>query len=103
MRLAVDYYDPTIEDMYRLQHTVDDEVCLLQVLDTAGQEEFYALRDSWFRAGDCFMVVFSFTSRKSFDEARMYHEAMLRVKDAEVGDVPVVLVGNKVDLEKERT
>ena len=87
--------------MYRLQHTVDNEVTLLQVLDTAGQEEFYALRDSWFRAGDCFLMVFSFTSRKSFEEVSKYYEAMCRVKDADHGTVPVVLVGNKVDLEDE--
>jgi hypothetical protein len=30
-------YDPTIEDCYRKQWVVDDQPCLLEVLDTAGQ------------------------------------------------------------------
>jgi small GTP-binding protein len=36
----VDDYDPTIEDSYRKQCVIDDEVALLDVLDTAGQEEY---------------------------------------------------------------
>jgi len=40
----VDEYDPTIEDSYRKQCIIDDEVALLDVLDTAGQEEYSAMR-----------------------------------------------------------
>lgn len=36
----MDEYDPTIEDSYRKQTTIDGEVALLDVLDTAGQEEY---------------------------------------------------------------
>ena len=52
----VPYWDPTIEDTYRMQLTVDSEFSLLQILDTAGQEEFYAMRDSWVRSGECFYL-----------------------------------------------
>jgi len=40
-------YDPTIEDSYRKQCFIDDEVALLDVLDTAGQEEFGAMREQY--------------------------------------------------------
>ncbi|KAL5032386.1 hypothetical protein BDV3_000963 [Batrachochytrium dendrobatidis] len=40
----VDEYDPTIEDSYRKQTVVDGEVAMLDVLDTAGQEEYSAMR-----------------------------------------------------------
>ena len=40
-------YDPTIEDMYKRQQEIDGETSMLSVLDTAGQEEFFAMRDSW--------------------------------------------------------
>lgn len=36
----MDEYDPTIEDSYRKQVFVDGETCLLDILDTAGQEEY---------------------------------------------------------------
>ena len=39
----VDEYDPTIEDSYRKQVAIDEETCLLDILDTAGQEEYSAM------------------------------------------------------------
>ncbi|CAH8519635.1 unnamed protein product [Schistosoma mattheei] len=36
----VEEYDPTIEDSYRKQMVIDGEICLLDILDTAGQEEY---------------------------------------------------------------
>ena len=41
----VEEYDPTIEDSYRKQVVIDGETCLLDILDTAGQEEYSATRD----------------------------------------------------------
>ena len=43
----VDEYDPTIEDSYRKQVVIDGETCLLDILDTAGQEvkPFVSVRD----------------------------------------------------------
>ena len=48
----IDEYDPTIEDSYRKQVTIDDETCLLDILDTAGQEEYSAMRDQVSRASE---------------------------------------------------
>jgi GTPase KRas protein len=38
-------YDPTIEDSYRKQVMIDEETALLDILDTAGQEEFNSMQD----------------------------------------------------------
>ncbi|KAJ9473835.1 putative 60S ribosomal protein L19-A (putative) [Pseudozyma hubeiensis] len=43
----VETYDPTIDDSYRKQTVIDDQPCVLEVLDTAGQEEYTALRYQW--------------------------------------------------------
>ena len=48
----VDEYDPTIEDSYRKQVVIDGETCLLDILDTAGQEEYSAMRDQYMRTGE---------------------------------------------------
>ena len=96
----IDEYDPTIEDSYRKQVTIDDETCLLDILDTAGQEEYSAMRDQYMRTGQGFVCVFAITSRSSFDEINSFRNQILRVKDAD--QVPMVLVGNKADLESER-
>eukprot|EP00020_Sapocribrum_chincoteaguense_P002621 CAMPEP_0170746194 /NCGR_PEP_ID=MMETSP0437-20130122/8683_1 /TAXON_ID=0 /ORGANISM="Sexangularia sp." /LENGTH=218 /DNA_ID=CAMNT_0011084937 /DNA_START=64 /DNA_END=717 /DNA_ORIENTATION=+ len=85
---------------YRKQVTIDEETCLLDILDTAGQEEYSAMRDQYMRTGQGFLCVYSITSRASFDEIRSFREQILRVKDADKS--PMVLVGNKSDLEQER-
>jgi len=96
----VDEYDPTIEDSYRKQVNIDNETCLLDILDTAGQEEYSAMRDSYMRTGQGFILTYSITSRQSFNEATVFRDQIHRVKDAD--HVPIVLTGNKCDLEDER-
>lgn len=93
----VDEYDPTIEDSYRKQVVIDGETCLLDILDTAGQEEYSAMRDQYMRTGEGFLLVFAVNNAKSFEDIAMYREQIKRVKDAD--DVPMVLVGNKCDLQ----
>lgn len=63
----VDEYDPTIEDSYRKQCQIDAEPALLDVLDTAGQEEYSAMREQYMRTGEGFLLVYSITSRNSFE------------------------------------
>ena len=36
----IESYDPTIEDSYRKQIEVDGRQCILEILDTAGTEQF---------------------------------------------------------------
>eukprot|EP01107_Rhizomastix_libera_P011467 TRINITY_DN28928_c0_g1_i1.p1 TRINITY_DN28928_c0_g1~~TRINITY_DN28928_c0_g1_i1.p1 ORF type:complete len:187 (-),score=27.20 TRINITY_DN28928_c0_g1_i1:66-626(-) len=92
----VDEYDPTIEDSYRKQVTIDGESCLLDILDTAGQDDYSAMRDSYMRTGQGFLIVFSVTSKPSFAETATFHDQILRVKDAD--HVPMLLAGNKCDI-----
>ena len=115
----VDEYDPTIEgpplhqslrsgeslpisgpDSYRKQCVIDDEVALLDVLDTAGQEEYSAMREQYMRTGEGFLLVYSITSRQSFEEILTFQQQILRVKDKDY--FPIIIVGNKCDLDNER-
>ncbi|KAI7862744.1 ras-like protein 1 [Spinellus fusiger] len=96
----VDEYDPTIEDFYRKQCCIDSEVAFLDVLDTAGQEEYSAMREQYMRNGEGFLLVYSITSRLSFEEIITLHQQICRVKDQ--ASFPMVLAANKCDLESER-
>jgi len=97
----VEKYDPTIEDSYRKQVDVDGVPFMLDVMDTAGQEEYSALRDSYMKTGQGFILVYDITSQTSFEQATKLRIQIVRIKD-DNEDIPIVLVGNKCDLEKER-
>lgn len=58
------------------------------------------MRDQYMRTGQGFVMVYSITSRSSFDEINAFREQILRVKDKD--SVPMVLAGNKCDLATER-
>jgi len=93
-------YDPTIEDSYTKQCVIDDEVARLDILDTAGQEEFSAMREQYMRSGEGFLLVFSLTERQSFEEVYKFHKQVLRVKDRD--EFPMLIVGNKADMDRQR-
>ena len=94
-------YDPTIEDNYRKPIRIDGQVERLDILDTAGQEEYNSMRDMWYDVGQGFLLVYSLTVRSTFEELVGMRKEILMVKDS-VDCVPIVLVGNKCDLEDER-
>ena len=52
------------------------------------------------REGEAFLIVYSVTSRASFDRVEKFRTQVARVKDSDA--VPVVLVGNKIDRVHER-
>ncbi|KAI1728025.1 ras family domain-containing protein [Ditylenchus destructor] len=98
--IFVEKYDPTIEDSYRKQVEVDGQQCMLEILDTAGTEQFTAMRDLYMKNGQGFVLVYSITAQSTFNDLMDLRDQILRVKDTD--DVPMILVGNKCDLEDER-
>ncbi|CAL8114250.1 unnamed protein product [Orchesella dallaii] len=93
-------YDPTIEDFYRKEIEVDGSPCVLEILDTAGTEQFASMRDLYIKNGQGFLVVYSITNHQTFQDIKTMKEQISRVKGAD--KVPLLLVGNKVDLEHQR-
>ncbi len=87
-------YDPTIEDSYRKQVVVDGKSCMLEVPDTAGQEEYTALRDQWIRDGEGFLLVYSICERSSFTRVSRFHRQIMSVKGVVGARTPVMLVGH---------
>eukprot|EP01091_Cochliopodium_minus_P002790 TRINITY_DN1264_c0_g1_i1.p1 TRINITY_DN1264_c0_g1~~TRINITY_DN1264_c0_g1_i1.p1 ORF type:complete len:185 (-),score=64.08 TRINITY_DN1264_c0_g1_i1:82-636(-) len=97
----VETYDPTIEDSYTRQTVIDGIACRLEILDTAGQEEFTALRDQWIRDSEGFVLIYSIISRVSFEQVTTFLDQVKRVK-CDLDVIPITLVGNKCDLEDKR-
>ena len=96
----LDTYDPTIEDSYRKTIEIDGKVFDLEILDTAGVAQFTAMRELYIKSGMGFLLVYSVTDQQSLDELLELREQVLRIKDS--SRVPMVLVGNKADLQDER-
>jgi len=100
-----DYYDPTIEDSYMKDNfMVDEELSPLEIFDTAGQDGFVAMRDQYYRDMDGFVFVYSIIDKGSLADVRDRFDNVKRVRDTEdTGKLPpIIVVGNKSDLENER-
>ncbi|XP_056642909.1 ras-related protein Ral-a [Diorhabda carinulata] len=96
----VEDYEPTKADSYRKKILLDGEDVQIDILDTAGQEDYAAIRDNYFRSGEGFLCIFSITEDESFQATQEFREQILRVKNDET--IPFLLVGNKCDLEDKR-
>lgn len=103
----VESYDPTLEDSYRKDCEIEGTKVTLDILDTAGQEEFRTLRDQYIRQGEGYIIVYSIISRQSFEEIEQFVESILQSKEMEEDrpeglPIPIVICGNKCDLTNQR-
>lgn len=58
------------------------------------------MREQYMRSGEGFLLVFAVTDHPSFEEMYKFHRQILRVKDRD--EFPMLMVGNKADLEHQR-
>ena len=93
-------YVPTVEQAYvkRLFHEDIEYTC--NIIDTAGQEEFSIMHHSHVLGVDGFVLVYSITSRTTLTMCEIIRDKILNLLGAD--SVPLVLVGNKTDLEEDR-
>jgi GTPase KRas protein len=113
LRFVKDYFvrdwDPTIEDAYRKTLSVQNQVCHLEILDTAGQDDFESLRAQWMMDKDGYVFVYSMDSRMSLHELQPFFELHLQINETNTmrshrphpphrSMPPIVMVANKKDL-----
>lgn len=72
---------------------VDEFPAILDIVDTAGQEEFTSLQDQYMTHADGYYVVYSLVERTTFTEVDRLRTRITRLKDDEC--IPFLLVGNK--------
>ncbi len=96
-------YRPTLgisisTQQFHVQGFKDDIIKFL-VYDLAGQSFFKRVRHEYYKGANCAFIVYDVTRRESFDEAVDF---WLEDAQRKLGNVPFVLIGNKIDLEDKR-
>ncbi|CAK5069455.1 unnamed protein product [Meloidogyne enterolobii] len=97
-----DVYSPTIEDTYQQVINCSDQgrlaVCTLHLVDTTGSHQFPAMQRLAMQRGNAFILVYSITSKQSLEELGPIVRTIKETRGNEaIMEVPIVLVGNKID------
>jgi GTPase KRas protein len=92
----VDEYDPTLEETYRKKYKVGDNEYFVDIYDTTGQEEMQDIRDQYIKGADGFLVCYDVSSDRSF---RFAEDLIGHIKQMKRGIPPLIVIGNKVDLD----
>ncbi|XP_060882522.1 GTP-binding protein Rhes [Labrus mixtus] len=100
-------YEPTVEDFHRKLFHINGEAYQVDLLDAANERNFPAKRRLSILTGDTFLLVFSLDDRESFNdicellnEVKAAKAKLLKLKHP--ARVPVVICGNKSDLDAPR-
>ncbi|KAI0798411.1 putative small G-protein Ras2 [Xylaria sp. FL0064] len=106
------FYDPTIEDSYRIPPRTGGQKYPLEVFDTAGHESYRNRQDKWIKQADGIILVYSITERNTFRTIRHLVEQVLAVKEWRTKDkapdtvrperLPIMIVGNQSDRSDKR-
>ena len=90
--IFVPTYDPTIEDSYRKTISIGTSSFVLEILDTAGTDQFQIMRDIYIKNGQGFVLVYSIISQTSFEALPEMYEQILRIKDCDSVSIPVIIL-----------
>ena len=88
-------YVPTVEVKYTKTEMIDDINTNFEILDTAGENSYQNNFDKWVGVSDGVVLVFAVNDRKGFENIKEKYKKLLQIKK-----VPVVLIGNKIDLQE---
>ncbi|KAK3883067.1 hypothetical protein Pcinc_012598 [Petrolisthes cinctipes] len=92
-------YKPTVEELHRGEYEIEGETLILDLLDTSGTHQFPAMRELAIRQSDVILLVWSIDNAASWELLALLREEIVRIRGPQV---PVVVVGNKSDLECRR-
>ena len=93
-------HDTTIEDSYSIPARIDEIQCQLEILDTAGQDDYQTMLDTWINSADGFILVYSIDNKESFESTKTRYDRIMKLKEGQ--KVSIIVVGNKCDLEDKR-
>lgn len=93
-------HDPTVEDVYNVSTMLEGSEVHVNVVDTAGQQELFEMRDQQIKNNEGFVLVYAINDRRGFDDLQSLVKHIIAIKGSKA--FPCVLVENKGDLEKHR-
>ena len=93
MTAGVDFFIKTFQ-------LSDGSVVNCLIYDTGGQEKFKSINSQYYRKANAILLLYDITKKDSFDEINNYYSKEIRERCNK--NIPVVLIGNKLDLENER-
>ena len=84
---------------YRKRIKLDNKKEDLTIFDLPNNED-YTKKDRYTSVGRGFLIVYSVTDKASFEAVSLIRDELIRFRDRD--DLPIVIVGNKIDLVTER-
>ncbi len=88
---------PNYFSVYQLS---DGSLVSVQIMDTGGAERFRSITTNYYRNADCCLLVYDITDKSSFNEIKDFFNEKIKEKCKE--NIPIILLGNKTDLESQR-
>jgi GTPase SAR1 family protein len=85
--------------MHSVELSLVDRRIILEILDTAGIDEFPVMRRIAIVHGDAFLILYAVNDAHSFDIAQQMYQLVLEIKADSGHTIPMVIVANKCDLE----
>ncbi|CAM4462049.1 unnamed protein product [Caretta caretta] len=103
-RFCEDHFSPDTSATVGIDYsvktvTVDNSQVALQLWDTAGQERYRSISKQFFRKADGVIVMYDITAKDTFTAVKQW---LVSIEEATGENIPVLLLGNKTDNEKER-
>ena len=89
-------HDTTIEDQYKTTLNIDGYQVKLEILDTAGQDDYQSMQETWINYGAGFLLIYSIDDMESFNEVKKKLDKVILIKSKDI--YSCIIVGNKCDL-----
>jgi Ras-related protein Rap-1B len=88
--------------MHSIELSLVDRRIILEILDTAGIDEFPVMRRIAIAHGDAFLILYAVNDAHSFDIAQQMYELVHEIKTDSTNSIPMVIVANKSDLDRNK-
>ena len=92
-------YVPTLGvQITKKSFEIDEHSIDLMIWDVAGQDRYLMVRQRFYDGAQGILMLYDITRKSSLDNIKRWHKEVIK----HTGSIPVILIGNKIDLEDKR-